>query len=178
MPHRWRPHVPFCGSRRRLSPSARVLASRVPSPQVIGCDSVRYVGVAFFLVRYDWCSPGMSAPAGWRPRTCQVQRTRCPAAAATVWSCSAGRRRQDCEGRTPPRADVRLADPGDLFPGTAAPRCGRSSRSPPSRLLSTRYHDARHPKPPPTGRPSTYSCAVPGGGVGGTTWSKRPSFSS
>ncbi|SKU47696.1 Uncharacterised protein [Mycobacteroides abscessus subsp. abscessus] len=32
--------------------------------------------------------------------------------------------------------------------------------------------------PPPIGTPLTHSPGVPGGGVGGTTWSNRPSFSS
>ena len=47
---------------------------------------------------------------------------------------------------------------------------------PPTVHGETMTHGTR--KPAPIGSPPTNSSGVPGGGIGGTTWSNRPSFSS
>ena len=47
---------------------------------------------------------------------------------------------------------------------------------PPAVQGETMMHGTRNP--PPIGRPFTNSFGVPGGGTGGATWSKMPSFSS
>ena len=85
------------------------------------------------------------------------------------------------------RSAVVLRRHGVRF-GTSTPKRASISRSvevwsnvspqtkPPRENGEITKHGTRKPKP--MGTPLTYSPAVPGGAVGGTTWSKRPSFSS
>jgi hypothetical protein len=90
-----------------------------------------------------------------------------------------------------PNADVRspkVARRQALRLGTVTPvSCSRNCSTevwsnvslaiqPPCVHGETMMHGTR--KPPPMGSPLTYSSAVPGGAVGGGTWSNRPSFSS